>query len=59
MGTIFDIEVDTGYDAYMAEQCVGEGGHFFVREGDRDADGNYYVTCERCTTVGWEKPDDE
>lgn len=46
---------DSGYP-YGEEQCVGEGGHFFV-EDDVDG-GTTWYHCERCSVPAWiEQPE--
>lgn len=54
------IEIDAPEDLvqeFASEKCVGEGGHFFERTGERYQEGDFEVQCERCFIMGWEKPD--
>lgn len=60
MGTIEVEPAATLLDEYEGEKCVGEGGHFFVREGDYEPDYEaFIVCCERCGATGYEQPDPE
>lgn len=57
MGTIEVERPGSLAEEIAMEQCVGEGGHTFEREGERDEDGRFLVYCERCAAEGWEQPD--